>query len=132
MEYHGGARGAPPVVLVGKGITFDTGGISIKPALELDEMKFDMCGAASVFGAIARGRAHEAAAQRRRHHPGDGEHAGRQRDEAGRHRDHHVGQTVEILDTDHEGRLVLCDALTYAERYEPAAVIDIATLTDRS
>jgi leucyl aminopeptidase len=129
LEHRGGARGAPPVVLVGKGITFDTGGISIKPALEMDEMKFDMCGAASVFGAL------RAAALMRlplnvvgivpaaENMPGG--HAMKPGDVVATL----SGQTVEILDTDSEGRLVLCDALTYAQRYRPAAVIDVATLT---
>ena len=130
MEYQGGSRGAPPVVLIGKGITFDTGGISIKPAADMDEMKFDMCGAASVFGALRAAALMKlplnivgivAAAENmpdgNATKPGDIVTT-------------MSGQTVEILDTDHEGRLVLCDALTYAERYKPAAVLDIATLTD--
>jgi len=129
MEYHGGKRDAPPVALVGKGITFDTGGISIKPAPEMDEMKFDMCGAASVFGtmkAIAMMRlpmnvvgvipATENMPDGNAIKPGDIVTT-------------MSGQTVEILNTDAEGRLILCDALTYVEKYKPAAVIDIATLT---
>ncbi len=129
MEYDGGAREAPPVVLVGKGITFDAGGISIKPALELDEMKFDMCGAASVFGAL-----HAAALMKlplnvvgivpATENMPDGNAV-----KPGDIVTTMSGQTVEILDTDSEGRVVLCDALTYAERYRPAAVVDIATLT---
>lgn len=116
-------------MLVGKGITFDTGGISIKPASGMDEMKFDMCGAASVFGtlravlelklpinlvcilACAENMPSGTATR-----PGDIVTT-------------MSGQTVEILNTDAEGRLVLCDALTYAERFKPQAVIDIATLT---
>jgi leucyl aminopeptidase len=130
MEYRGGARDAPPIALVGKGITFDAGGISIKPAPELDEMKFDMCGAASVFGALRAAAlmklplnvvgivpATENMPDGNAVKPGDIVTT-------------MSGQTVEILDTDSEGRLVLCDALTYAERYQPAAVVDIATLTD--
>jgi leucyl aminopeptidase len=129
MEYRGGRAEAPPVVLVGKGITFDSGGISIKPAPEMDEMKFDMCGAASVFGALRAAAllqlplnvtgivpATENMPDGNATRPGDIVRT-------------MSGRTVEILDTDSEGRLVLCDALTYAERYEPAAVIDIATLT---
>jgi leucyl aminopeptidase len=129
MEYHGGAREAPPVVLVGKGITFDTGGVCVKPVLEMDEMKFDMCGAASVFGALRAAAlmklplnvvgiipATENMPDGNAIKPGDVVTT-------------MSGQTVEILDTDSEGRLVLCEALTYAEKYKPAAVVDIATLT---
>ncbi len=129
LEYLNGRKDSKPIVLVGKGVTFDTGGISIKPAAAMDEMKFDMCGAASVLGvmcAVAElglpinlvgviptvenmpsGTATK---------PGD------------------IfttmsGQTVEVLNTDAEGRLILCDALTYSGRYNPDVVIDIATLT---
>ena len=129
MEYHGAKRDAPPVALVGKGVTFDTGGISIKPAAEMDEMKFDMCGAASVLGtmkAIALMRlplnvvgivpATENMPGGNAIKPGDIVTT-------------MSGQTVEILNTDAEGRLILCDALTYAEKFKPAAVVDIATLT---
>jgi leucyl aminopeptidase len=129
LEYQGGKRDAPPVALVGKGITFDTGGISIKPAAEMDEMKFDMCGAASVLGtlkAIALMRlplnvvgvipATENMPDGAAVKPGDIVTT-------------MSGQTVEILNTDAEGRLILCDALTYVEKYKPAAVVDIATLT---
>jgi len=118
-----------PVVLVGKGITFDTGGISIKPAATMDEMKYDMCGAASVFGTILTiaklqwpGElvglipACENMPSGNANKPGDVVKS-------------MSGQTIEILNTDAEGRLILCDALTYAERYKPSAVIDIATLT---
>ena len=118
-----------PVVLLGKGITFDTGGISLKPGAAMDEMKFDMCGAASVLGTIAAVAemnlpinvvAMVAAAENMPSStatkPGDVFTS-------------MSGQTVEVLNTDAEGRLVLCDALTYAERYKPAAVIDVATLT---
>ncbi len=129
LQYSGAAKKQKPVVLVGKGVTFDTGGISIKPAAEMDEMKFDMCGAASVLGSI------KAVAQMRlplnvvgiipttenmpsgnASRPGDIVTS-------------MSGQTIEILNTDAEGRLILCDALTYAERFHPAVVIDIATLT---
>jgi leucyl aminopeptidase len=129
MQYNGAGKKDAPVVLVGKGITFDTGGISLKPGAEMDEMKFDMCGAASVLGTVRAvaelklkvnlvgliptcdnmpsGRATK---------PGDVVTS-------------MSGQTIEILNTDAEGRLILCDALTYAERFKPAAVVDIATLT---
>ena len=129
LRYDGAAKTQAPVVLVGKGITFDTGGISIKPAPEMDEMKFDMCGAASVLGvfrALAEIKpainvvglipACENMPDGRAIKPGDVVTS-------------MSGQTIEILNTDAEGRLVLCDALTYAERFKPRAVIDIATLT---
>ncbi len=129
IEYQGGKRDAPPVALVGKGITFDTGGISIKPAAEMDEMKFDMCGAASVMGtmkAIALMRlplnvvgvipATENMPDGAAIKPGDIVTT-------------MSGQTVEIVNTDAEGRLILCDALTYVEKFKPSAVVDIATLT---
>jgi leucyl aminopeptidase len=129
LRYDGAAKTKAPTVLVGKGITFDSGGISIKPAAEMDEMKFDMGGAASVLGVfrslavlkpalnvvglipscenLINGRAVK---------PGDVVTS-------------MSGQTIEILNTDAEGRLILCDALTYAERFKPTAVVDIATLT---
>ena len=129
LHYRGADKDAPAVVLVGKGITFDTGGISIKPAGEMDEMKFDMCGAASVLGvfkALAELQpalnvvglipACENMPDGRAVKPGDVVTS-------------MSGQTIEILNTDAEGRLVLCDALTYAARFKPAALIDIATLT---
>jgi leucyl aminopeptidase len=128
LEYRGGGDEAP-VVLVGKGITFDTGGISIKPAAEMDEMKFDMSGAGSVLGAFrALGEIKprvnvvglvptcENMPDGRAVKPGDIVKTMN-------------GQTVEILNTDAEGRLILCDALAYAERFKPACVVDIATLT---
>ena len=129
LHYKGAAKAHAPTVLVGKGITFDTGGISIKPAAEMDEMKFDMCGAASVLGVfraladlkpainvIGLIPACENMPDGRAIKPGDVVTS-------------MSGQTIEILNTDAEGRLVLCDALTYAERFKPRAVIDIATLT---
>jgi len=129
LEYSGATRKQKPVVLVGKGITFDTGGISLKPGEAMDEMKFDMCGAASVLGVfrslgelkppvnvVGLIAACENMPGSRATKPGDVIKS-------------MSGQTVEILNTDAEGRLILCDALTYAERFEPAAVIDIATLT---
>ena len=129
LEYYGATKTQKPIVLVGKGITFDSGGISLKPGAEMDEMKYDMCGAASVLGtmqAIAEmglklnvvgviptcenlpsGRATK---------PGDIVTS-------------MSGQTIEILNTDAEGRLILCDALTYSAKFNPDTVIDIATLT---
>ncbi|MGH8751899.1 MAG: leucyl aminopeptidase [Burkholderiales bacterium] len=129
LQYNGAAKKQKPVVLVGKGITFDTGGISLKPAAEMDEMKFDMCGAASVLGSL------KAAAEMKlplnvvglipttENMPGGN--ASRPGDIV----TSMSGQTIEILNTDAEGRLILCDALTYAERFDPTAVVDIATLT---
>lgn len=129
MEYKGGPKTQAPLVLVGKGITFDTGGISLKPGATMDEMKFDMCGAASVFGAmktiqqlapklnvVAIVAAAENMPDGKATKPGDIVTS-------------MSGLTIEILNTDAEGRLVLCDALTYAERYKPKAVVDVATLT---
>ena len=129
LRYQGAAKTAVPVVLVGKGITFDSGGISIKPSAEMDEMKYDMSGAASVLGVfkalselkpsinvVGLIPACENLLNGSAVKPGDVVTS-------------MSGQTIEILNTDAEGRLVLCDALTYAERFKPSAVIDIATLT---
>lgn len=129
MQYKGGAAKDKPYALVGKGITFDTGGISLKPGLGMDEMKYDMGGAASVFGvmtALAEMKlpinvvgmvaAAENMPSGKATKPGDIVTS-------------MAGKTIEILNTDAEGRLVLCDALTYVERFEPKTVIDIATLT---
>ena len=129
LEYHGGDKKQKPIVLVGKGITFDSGGISLKPGAEMDEMKYDMCGAASVLGTL------QAVAEMglklnvvgviptcenlpsgRATKPGDIVTS-------------MSGQTIEILNTDAEGRLILCDALTYSAKFKPDTVIDIATLT---
>jgi leucyl aminopeptidase len=128
-RWQGGAKDAAPIVLVGKGITFDTGGISIKPAAEMDEMKFDMGGAASVLGtlkalALLKAKVNvvglipacENMPSSTAIKPGDVVTS-------------LSGQTVEVLNTDAEGRLILNDALTYAARFKPAAVVDIATLT---
>lgn len=129
LRHDGGKKGEKPIVLVGKAITFDAGGISLKPAAEMDEMNYDMSGGGSVLGTFrAIGELGlklnvvglipscenmpDAAANK----PGDIVTS-------------MSGQTIEILNTDAEGRLILCDALTYAERFEPAAVVDIATLT---
>ena len=129
MQYKGGKPASKPVVLVGKGITFDTGGISIKPSNAMDEMKFDMCGAATVLGTmqaiadmqlplnvVALVAAAENMPGGKATKPGDVVTS-------------MSGQTIEILNTDAEGRLVLCDALTYAQKYNPDVVIDMATLT---
>ena len=129
LEYHGSRAKKRPAVLIGKGVTFDSGGISIKPAAQMDEMKFDMCGAASVLGAVKMAAslalpinlvgiigATENLPGSTASKPGDIYTS-------------MSGQSVEILNTDAEGRLVLCDALTYASRFEPDVVVDIATLT---
>jgi leucyl aminopeptidase len=108
-------------VLVGKGITFDTGGISLKPGAEMDEMKYDMSGAASVLGALQRPGRAEAAAQRGRPDPATENMPGGAATRPGDIVTSMSGQTIEILNTDAEGRLILCDALTYAERFEAAA-----------
>lgn len=129
MEYQGGAKTERPTVLVGKGITFDTGGVSIKPGPGMDEMKFDMCGAASVFGVM-----HAVASLQARANVIGIVAAAENMPSGGATKPGDVvtsmsGQTIEVLNTDAEGRLVLCDALTYAERFKPKDVIDIATLT---
>ncbi|HEX6992843.1 MAG TPA: leucyl aminopeptidase [Gammaproteobacteria bacterium] len=129
MRYRGGGDGAKPIVLIGKGVTFDTGGISLKPGEDLDMMKYDMCGAASVFGAmqtvarlglpinlVVAVNAVENMPGGNATRPGDVVRS-------------MSGQTIEILNTDAEGRLGLCDVLTYAERFEPECVVDVATLT---
>lgn len=129
MEYKGGTKSAKPVVLVGKGLTFDAGGISLKPGAAMDEMKFDMCGSASVFGVI------QAIAEMKcpinvvgivpsSENLPDGD-----ANKPGDVVTSMSGQTIEILNTDAEGRLILCDALTYAAKYKPDTIIDIATLT---
>ena len=129
LRWLGGAKGAAPVVLVGKGITFDTGGVSLKPAAEMDEMKFDMGGAASVLGTL------QAVAELKLKLnvvgliPTCENMPGGRAVKPGDVVTSLSGQTIEILNTDAEGRLILCDALTYAERFKPAAVVDIATLT---
>ncbi len=129
LEYRGAAAKQQPIALVGKGVTFDTGGISLKPGATMDEMKFDMCGAASVVGTIkavcqmqlpinvvgiipATENMPDGLATK----PGDIVTS-------------MSGQTIEVLNTDAEGRLILCDALSYAKKFKPRCVIDIATLT---
>jgi len=129
MKYSGGAAGMKPVVLVGKGITFDSGGLSLKSPDNMKQMKYDMCGAASVMGAflacvtlglkinvVCVVAAAENMPDGNAYRPGDVVTS-------------MSGKTIEVLNTDAEGRLVLCDALTYSERFKPAAIIDVATLT---
>jgi len=129
MKYAGGPSDQKPIVFVGKGVTFDSGGISLKPGAAMDEMKYDMCGAAGVFGAMSAVAelqlpinvigvvpATENMPDGLATKPGDIVTS-------------MSGTTIEILNTDAEGRLILCDALTYAQKYDPDVVIDIATLT---
>ncbi|SFC55996.1 aminopeptidase A. Metallo peptidase. MEROPS family M17 [Polaromonas sp. OV174] len=129
LRYEGAAKAAAPVVLIGKGITFDTGGISIKPAAEMDEMKFDMCGAASVLGTFRALAELQPALNVVGLIPACENMPGERAIKPGDVVTSMSGQTIEILNTDAEGRLVLCDALTYAARFKPKAVVDIATLT---
>ena len=129
LEHAGGPKGAAPVVLVGKGVTFDTGGISLKPAAEMDEMKFDMCGAASVIATMKAVALMKLPLNVVALVPATENMPGGKAVKPGDVVTTMSGQTVEILNTDAEGRLILCDALTYAERYKPAAVVDVATLT---
>src|SRR6185437_9774104 len=125
---HSGAQG-PPVVLVGKGVTFDTGGISIKPAQNMEDMKYDMSGAAAVLGTFEMlGRLKPAV------HvvgliPSTENMPSGTAVKPGDVITSLSGKTIEVINTDAEGRLILCDALTYARRYHPACVLDIATLT---
>ena len=129
LNYAGGPKKAKPVVLVGKGITFDTGGISLKPSPEMDEMKFDMCGAASVLGALRACAEMKLKLNVVGIIPTTENMPGGAATKPGDIVTSMSGQTIEVLNTDAEGRLILCDALTYAERFEPEAVVDIATLT---
>ncbi len=129
VKYDGGPRSAKPYALVGKGVTFDTGGISLKPAAEMDEMKFDMCGAASVLGTLRAVAELKLSINVVGVIPATENMPGGAATKPGDIVTSMSGQTVEILNTDAEGRLILCDALTYTERFEPQAVIDIATLT---
>src|SRR5690606_19346464 len=129
LEYRGAEEDEGPLVLVGKGVTFDTGGISIKPAAGMEDMKFDMSGAAAVLGAmqaiaelrlpvhvVALIPSTENMPSGRSIKPGDVIRS-------------HAGKTIEVVNTDAEGRLILADALSYAQRYEPRAIVDAATLT---
>ena len=129
MEYQGGAANARPVVLVGKGLTFDAGGISIKPAAAMDEMKYDMCGGASVLGAMAACVEMALPINLVGVIPSSENLPDGEANKPGDIVTSMSGQTIEVLNTDAEGRLILCDALTYSERFNPAAIIDIATLT---
>ncbi len=129
LEHNGGREGEAPIALVGKGITFDSGGISIKPAAQMDEMKYDMCGAASVLGTLRAAAELQLPVNIVGLIPAAENMPGGDANKPGDVVTSMSGQTVEVLNTDAEGRLVLCDALTYAERFKPTSVIDIATLT---
>ncbi|MRR49524.1 MAG: leucyl aminopeptidase [Rhodocyclaceae bacterium] len=129
LRYNGGAATDKPVVLVGKGVTFDSGGISLKPGAEMDEMKFDMSGAASVLGAMKAAATMKLPLNLIAVIPAVENMPGGNASRPGDVVTSMSGQTVEILNTDAEGRLILCDALTYAERFDPACVVDVATLT---
>ena len=129
LQYPGGGKDEKPLVLVGKGITFDSGGISLKPGAEMDEMKFDMCGAASVLGTLKAIAQMKLAINLTVIVPCAENMPGGSASKPGDIVSSMSGQTIEILNTDAEGRLVLCDALTYAERFKPKTVIDVATLT---
>src|SRR5712672_1795224 len=129
LRYSGAGKKDRPVVLVGKGITFDTGGISIKPSADMDEMKFDMCGAASVLGTLRAAAELGLKLNVIGLIPTCENMPGGAATKPGDIVTSMSGQTIEILNTDAEGRLILADALSYAERFEPQAVVDIATLT---
>ncbi len=129
LEYRGGPAKQQPVALVGKGVTFDTGGISLKPSAEMDEMKFDMSGAGSVLGTMKAIAAMKLPLNVVGVIPATENMPGGNATRPGDIVTSMSGQTIEILNTDAEGRLILCDALTYSARFSPSAVIDIATLT---
>ena len=129
LHYKGGKAKDKPVVLVGKGVTFDSGGISLKPGEGMDEMKYDMCGAASVLGTFKAIARMELPINVIGLIPATENMPGGSATKPGDIVTSMSGQTIEVLNTDAEGRLILCDALTYAERFDPAAVVDIATLT---
>ena len=129
LSYKGAKASEKPIVLVGKGVTFDTGGISLKPAAEMDEMKYDMCGAAGVLGTMQAVAGMQLPINLTVIVPATENMPGGNASRPGDIVTSMSGQTIEILNTDAEGRLILCDALTYAERFEPDTVIDVATLT---
>ena len=129
LNYRGAPEGTAPIALCGKGITFDTGGISIKPAAKLDEMKFDMCGAAGVLGTMKSLGELQAAINVVAVIPACENMPGSRATRPGDIVTSMSGQTIEVLNTDAEGRLILADALTYAKRFKPRYVLDVATLT---
>jgi len=129
IDYQGGRKQDRPYVLVGKGITFDSGGISIKPSAAMDEMKFDMCGAASTLGTLAAVAEMQLPLNIIGVIPSSENLPDGNASKPGDIVTSMSGQTIEVLNTDAEGRLVLCDALSYCERFRPRTIIDIATLT---
>ncbi|MDH5571846.1 MAG: leucyl aminopeptidase [Gammaproteobacteria bacterium] len=129
INYQGGKKTDKPVVLVGKGITFDSGGISLKPGAAMDEMKFDMCGAASVIGSMAAIAEMQLPVNVIALVPSCENMPDGNANKPGDIVTSMSGQTIEVLNTDAEGRLILCDALSYSEKFTPKAVIDVATLT---
>ncbi len=129
IEYRGGDKKQKPIVLVGKGVTFDSGGISLKPGAAMDEMKFDMCGAAGVLGAVSAVAELQLPVNVIGVIPTVENMPDGSASKPGDIVTSMSGQTIEILNTDAEGRLILCDALSYVEKFDPAAVIDVATLT---
>jgi leucyl aminopeptidase len=129
LEYRGAAAKEQPIALVGKGVTFDTGGISLKPGAAMDEMKFDMCGAASVIGTLKAVTQMQLPINVVGIIPATENMPDGLATKPGDIVTSMSGQTIEILNTDAEGRLILCDALTYAAKFKPRCVIDIATLT---
>jgi leucyl aminopeptidase len=129
MHYKGGAADEQPVALCGKGVTFDTGGISLKPPPNMDEMKFDMCGAAAVIGVMASIAELELKSNVVAVIPACENMPDGKATKPGDIVKSMSGQTIEILNTDAEGRLILCDALTYAQEFNPKCIIDVATLT---
>lgn len=129
LEYKGGEAKAKPIVLVGKGLTFDAGGISLKPSANMDEMKYDMCGGATVLGVFQAVAELGLPLNIVGLIPATENLPGGNANKPGDIVTSMAGITIEILNTDAEGRLILCDALTYAERYEPEIVVDLATLT---
>jgi leucyl aminopeptidase len=129
LEYQGGERNGKPIVLIGKGLTFDAGGISLKPAQGMDEMKYDMCGGATVLGVLQASAEMNLPLNIVGLVPSSENLPDGDANKPGDIVTSMSGKTIEILNTDAEGRLILCDTLTYAERYNPDVVIDMATLT---
>jgi leucyl aminopeptidase len=129
LQYRGAGAKDAPIAICGKGVTFDTGGISIKPAAKMDEMKFDMCGAGGVLGAMNAIGELQPAVNVVAVIPACENMPGGRATRPGDIIKSLSGQTVEIINTDAEGRLILCDAITYAMRFKPRCIIDVATLT---
>ncbi len=129
LEYKGGDKNTKPIVLIGKGLTFDAGGISLKPGLGMDEMKYDMCGGAAILGTLQAAVDMQLPLNIVGLVPSSENMPDGDANKPGDIVTSMSGKTIEVLNTDAEGRLILCDTLTYAERYNPDVVIDMATLT---